>query len=221
MTWKVIAVVILAGVVTYLAQGPGATAVADQNAGATAAVLSAVGAGDEHEYIGSKSCKKCHIKVHKSWEAGVHAKAFETLKPGNAAEEKTKHSLDPAKDYTTDEKCLQCHTVGFGKPGGYAIPDAADESAVKKAAELAGVGCESCHGPGGGAEELKKEIMKDKRKYKSEELLAKGMVAPTAEQCLKCHTEDHPTFDAEDKFDFEAMKEKGVHEHEELKLKEG
>jgi len=201
------------------ASGPSAAA---DEIGAAAAVVSAtVGSGEEHEYVGAKSCRKCHSATFKSWDQSAHAKAFDALKPGNAAEEKTKHNLDPAKDYTTDTSCLACHATGFGKPGGYAVPDPADEKAVKAAEKHAAVGCESCHGPGGSLEDLKKEIMKDKRKYKTEELVAKGLVVPTAETCQKCHTEDHPTFDAEDKFDYEKMKETGVHEHEELKLKEG
>jgi mono/diheme cytochrome c family protein len=163
----------------------------------------------------------CHSKSYKSWEEKSHAKALEPLKPGAAAEEKTKHKLDPAKDYTKDETCLVCHTVGFGKKGGYAIPPEGDEKAAKKAESLAAVGCESCHGPGGGVADIKKDIQKNKRKYKVEELTAHGLVVPTAATCQQCHTETHPTFDPEEKFDFEKMKEKGVHDHEKLDLKEG
>ena len=104
-------------------------------------------AGDP-EYVGSKSCKKCHIKIYKSWEKGAKAKTLDALKPGEASEAKTKHGLDTAKDYSKDESCLACHSVGFGKPGGYAAPAEGDEAAAKKAKALAGVGCESCHGPG-------------------------------------------------------------------------
>jgi ribosomal protein L40E len=215
-----LAVVVLVGGLFYVLQPSVGSAMASERAGATVVVLAGVGAGDEFEYIGSKACRKCHIKNYKSWEEGPHAKSLDVLKPGNATEEKEKHNLDAATDYSTDEKCLKCHVVGFGKPGGYTVPDPADEKAVKKASELAAVGCESCHGPGGGLLDLKNEIMKEKRKYKFAELEAKGAVAPTAEQCTKCHTEDHPTYTPEKKFDFEKMKEKGVHEHVELKQRE-
>ena len=188
---------------------------------ASSATVVALAAGDDFEYVGSKSCKKCHIKVYKSWDDTSHAKAIDVLKAGEAADEKTKHGLDPAKDYTTDEKCLECHVVGHGKKGGYETPDPEDKKAVKAAKALSGVGCESCHGPGGGYMDLKKEIKKEKRKYKTEELTKLGMVVPTAETCQKCHTETHPTFDPEDKFDWDKMKEKGIHEHEELELREG
>ena len=46
------------------------------------------------------------------------------------------------------------------------------------------------------------------------------MIKATAEVCLGCHTEDHVTFDAEDKFDFDKMKEKGMHAMQGLKLRE-
>ncbi|MCB9867611.1 MAG: cytochrome c family protein [Phycisphaerales bacterium] len=218
---RVVAVVALAGAFAYLVQDRGNQAVADDTSAVTTAVVTSAIGADEFEYVGSKKCKMCHIKEYKSWEDTPHAKTMDVLKPNEATEAKTKHNLDPAKDYTRDEKCLACHVVGFGKAGGYTVPPEGDEAAMKKLEPLAAVGCESCHGPGSGYLDLKKEIMKDKREYTFEELHAKGMIEPTAEVCMKCHTEDHPTYDPEDKFDFDKMKEKGVHEHTELKLKKG
>jgi hypothetical protein len=186
------------------ASGLGRTASAGQpDAVATGAATVAL-AADEHEFLGSKSCRMCHSKTFKSWEASPHAQALEVLKPGNAAEEKTKHNLDPQKDYTTDASCLACHSTGFGKKGGFQVlASTEDQKAVKKNEALAGVGCEACHGPGGSLTDVKKDIQKNKRKYKLEELTSKGLIVPTAETCQTCHTETHPTFDAEDKFDFE------------------
>ncbi len=180
---------------------------------ATSTVLAA-----EAEFVGSAKCKKCHLAEHKSWEATRHGKAFDTLKPGNASEAKTKHKLDPAKDYTKDATCVACHTVGFGKPGGYQMP--ADEEAAKKMKALENVGCENCHGAGGNYINLHEEIMKSKRKYKMEEMYAAGSLKQEAAICLTCHSEKSPTVDKTVPFDYEKMKEKGVHEHTPLKQKE-
>jgi predicted CXXCH cytochrome family protein len=78
---------------------------------------------DPGEFVGSAACAECHAKEHKLWSESMHAKAFGTLE--------TKHE---AKN--TD--CLRCHTTGFKQPTGFPAGGTA----------LAGVGCESCHGPG-------------------------------------------------------------------------
>ena len=183
---------------------------------AVAASLPAMG-GDEIAYVGSKKCKACHKVAYESWEEGRKAKSMDTLMPGKFVEAKTKHNLDPEKDYTTDEGCLKCHTTGYGHEGGYAIPDPADEKAVKKAAKLAGVGCESCHGPGSKYTKLHKAIKKEKRTYKVTEMYEAGMWKIEAEKCTACHNEKSPTFKG---FDFEKQKGGCSHEHEPLKQRE-
>jgi hypothetical protein len=186
-------------------------------AAASASSLFVVGLGDA-EFVGSAKCKKCHLAEHKGWEKTPHATALEALKPGNAAETKTKFKLDPAKDYSKDAACIVCHTVGFGKPGGYQVP--ADEEAAKKVKALEGVGCEACHGAGGKYMDLHEEIMKSKRKYKEDEMLAAGVIKPDATVCTGCHNEKGPTHDPAVKFDFAAMKEKGAHAATPLKQRE-
>jgi len=175
----------------------------------------------KHEYIGNKKCRMCHIKNFKSWEKTPHSKAFELLMPGKAADEKKKFKLDPDKDYTKDKTCLPCHVVGFEKKGGYAIPAPGDKKAARKAKRLEGVGCEACHGAGEEYAKVFKEIQRSKRKYKTEELYKVGLILPTVKTCTACHNEKSPTFDKNEKFDFEKMKKKGVHDHEPLKQREG
>ena len=95
----------------------------------------------EHEFVGSKNCRKCHIKEHRSWAETKMAQAFEILKPGERAEAKQAAGLDPQADYTKDAECVTCHVTGYGKPGGFVD--------IETTPDLAGVGCESCHGAGG------------------------------------------------------------------------
>jgi nitrate/TMAO reductase-like tetraheme cytochrome c subunit len=89
-----------------------------------ALALPALAAAAEPSFAGNKACKICHLKVHKSWAATLHAAAFSKLK---AEEQK-------------NAECVGCHTVGFGKPSGYTVAEANPE--------LQNVGCEDCHGPG-------------------------------------------------------------------------
>lgn len=164
-------------------------------------------------YVGSKSCFKCHFKEHGSWMKKGHAKAFEALKPGQAAEVKTKAKLDPAKDYTKDATCVACHVTGYGKPGGY--PEVAkDWSAEEKARALLleGVGCESCHGPG----EKSNAFKVANKEYKWAEVEKLGMVKPSEVLCKGCHNEKSPTYKP---FDYEQRKKDGIHELFPLKFK--
>ena len=79
-------------------------------------------------YVGSDACQGCHASEHARWKAHPHAHALATLE---------------GKGKAADAACLGCHTTGYAKGG---FPEAG--KAAEHAA-LAGVGCESCHGPGG------------------------------------------------------------------------
>ena len=101
--------------------------------------------------MGADSCKKCHFKQFNGWKKTPMAKAFDSLKPGQAAESKKKFNLDEKKDYTKDAKCVECHMTGYGKPGGYPKIDEGKEwteDETKRATTMENVQCESCHGPG-------------------------------------------------------------------------
>jgi hypothetical protein len=168
-------------------------------------------AADDHEYVGSKKCRKCHAKEYRSWSTTKMAVSFEVLRPGANAEQKTAHGLDPQKDYTKDAECLPCHTTGFGKKGGFV-----DE---KKTPDLVGVGCEDCHGPGGTYLQDGYMTMENKE-YKREELVAVGMVGEyTREICDTCHNTKSPFVGDDYVFDFEAKKAEGMHEVSPLKFK--
>jgi peroxiredoxin len=78
------------------------------------------GSGD---FVGSDACQSCHEPQYALWKQSPHAHALATL------EQTGKHE---------SADCVQCHTTGYEKTGGFPEGGAA----------LASVGCESCHGPG-------------------------------------------------------------------------
>lgn len=196
-------------------------AVADDHAALRAVALAApTVVGDKYEYVGDSKCKLCHIKQHKSRLETRMGKAFDTLKPGEKADVKKAHGLDPQKDYTKDETCLACHTTGFGKAGGYAVPDPNDKKAVKLAKKRQNVGCESCHGPGSAYIEVFMDILRSKRNYKVEELYAVGLTKIDESTCTACHNDKSPTFDSANSFHFEEMKGKREEIHVLVELKQ-
>jgi hypothetical protein len=144
------------------------------------------------EYLGANKCKMCHVKEHKAWGETEHAKAVESLQ--KASPEEVKKFADLLKveikgSAAETEACLVCHTTGMNLPGGY---PGADSTAK---ANLAMVGCESCHGPGSAHKAAAKEAKK-----------AAINGAVTEAMCKHCHTPEMSP-----KFDFAEYKKKGVH----------
>jgi hypothetical protein len=167
----------------------------------------AIAQEEEHSFIGTKGCKKCHLKEFKSWEQTKMAQAYESLKPGVDTEIKTELGLDPEADYTTDESCVACHVTGWGKPGGF--------TSVEETPELVGISCESCHGAGSSYTQDHLMSLKNKE-YKLSEVVAAGMVEKVSEaQCVDCHNENVPIEGYT--FDYEAVKDQGMHENFPLK----
>ncbi len=78
-------------------------------------------------YYGAQVCASCHRAEYLSWSLTHHAASF--------------YSLVRAEAYDR-ETCLRCHTLAPGQRGGFQ-----DMKSTPWAAE---VGCEACHGPGGG-----------------------------------------------------------------------
>jgi hypothetical protein len=81
------------------------------------------------EHVGSKACQNCHAREFETWQASGHGRAVASLEKKGKAD---------------DASCLACHTTAFDKPGGFPAG-----AAVTDHPDLARVGCESCHGPGG------------------------------------------------------------------------
>ncbi len=172
-----------------------------------ATVVSLPALAQDHDFVGTKNCRKCHIKQWKSWGDTKMAQAFESLKPGVDTEIKEQLGLDPQKDYTTDESCVSCHVTGWGTPTGF--------TSIDETPELAGVGCEVCHGPGGTYTQDGYMTLKNKE-YKRADLVAVGLTHPIDESvCVQCHNENVPIPDYT--FDFETKKAEGIHENYPLK----
>ncbi|MGH0034262.1 MAG: multiheme c-type cytochrome [Myxococcota bacterium] len=81
------------------------------------------------DVVGSDACRSCHEAEYATWAAHPHAHAVDSL---------------ASKGEDANAECLACHTTGFGRPGGFPSDGAAPDHP-----DLARVGCESCHGPGG------------------------------------------------------------------------
>lgn len=176
-------------------------------------VVTFLSIGESAEYVGGAKCKACHMKQYKAWGKTKMATSFENLKPGVKAAEKTNAKIDPNKDYTTDPKCLKCHTTGYGKPGGF--------KSFAETPNMINVQCEACHGPGSEFT----QIMKKNKEFKLDEVKAVGYVFPrdpeAEKECLECHGADSPfneKVDPKYKFVFKDRL-KTTHEHFELKYK--
>ncbi len=79
-------------------------------------------------YTGTKPCASCHYQQYQAWRSDKHYTSLIHM---------------PVK-YWADRECLQCHTTGYGAPGGYA-----QGSSPAVLGNLLDVTCEACHGPGG------------------------------------------------------------------------
>jgi hypothetical protein len=83
-------------------------------------------------YVGAEACKGCHEKEYTSFtthsKMSTSFKGIARMKKGLANEEM--------------KKCYECHTTGYGKPGGF--------RSEAETPGLKNLGCEACHGPGSG-----------------------------------------------------------------------
>ena len=142
----------------------------------------------ESKVIGSESCGECHSTAVDSWKQTHHYKTFEQLhRRPEAREIAEKLGIRRIK---SEGLCVQCHYT------------AKQEEPDLKPAIVAGVSCESCHGPakdwldihndyGEGVTEASAESPAHKamRLQKSVEA---GMILPSniydvASNCFSCH----------------------------------
>ncbi len=81
-------------------------------------------------YVGSDKCATCHQPE------------YDRFKANSRKAQSYKNIVLMKKGLTEDEfrRCLECHTTGFGKPGGF--------RSEQETPNLKDAGCEVCHGPG-------------------------------------------------------------------------
>ncbi|HCY86400.1 MAG TPA: cytochrome C [Desulfobacteraceae bacterium] len=128
----------------------------------------------ENAYVGSAACKECHQEQYDNFMAhSKKANSFSSIK-------KMEKKLTP-EEY---QECFECHTTGYGKPGGFI--------SEKQTPQVKDAGCEVCHGPGslhiesGDPEDIKLDM---------------GL-----ENCRTCHNQER----VED-FDFKPLMYGGAH----------
>jgi hypothetical protein len=111
---------------------------------------------------GNARCRPCHEEDDCLWEASKHAEAWQAL---------------VARGAEADPYCQQCHTTGYGLPGGFV---SAGRSAMRR-----NVGCESCHGPA--------------RQHVRNPHLRTTYYGRAKEHCSQCHDrENSPQFAYDD-----------------------
>ena len=81
-------------------------------------------------YVGSDACQDCHETEHKNFKNyAKKANSYKSIR-------EMKKGLTEAEF----SKCFECHTTGYGKPGGF--------RSEHETPHLMNAGCEVCHGPG-------------------------------------------------------------------------
>ncbi|MCL4785879.1 MAG: hypothetical protein KJ070_03665 [Verrucomicrobia bacterium] len=118
--------------------------------------------GPSPQFAGARACEECHANIHSSEMETSHNRALETLQKIGQANNKA---------------CLPCHTVGYGLPTGFNEND-------PRTAHLAGVQCESCHGPAA------------RHAANENDLLVRPRVELAGQLCGGCHMgSHHPTYE--------------------------
>lgn len=118
-----------------------------------------VAASESFRLAGTETCRRCHADAAAIWDSSPHAQAWQRLEADNAY---------------ADAYCQQCHTTGYGQPGGFA--------SARKSIAWRNVQCEACHGPSA--------------EHAAQPSRPTGYSSTAADQCVRCHDhENSPNFE--------------------------
>ena len=129
--------------------------------------IQAIAAG--RRFWGTDFCSECHPDQFQQWQLTEHAHALVTLEEKN-------QSKNPS--------CLECHTTGYGYPGGFV--------SATETPNMAGIGCEECH-------RIPANVEFDAD-------TGHKVMPVISKWCTRCHKKPHII-----EFDFDTMKEKVDH----------
>ncbi len=142
---------------------------------------------DPHKVVGVQSCEKCHASEIQVWKRTPHHETFLTLHRKPEAQQIA--SKLGISNFKSDSNCIQCH---------YTMNVAGDRLDA-----IAGVSCESCHGPAqdwlnvhndyGGPTVTKGQESQQHRIERLTKSIELGMRNPVnvylvAQSCYRCHT---------------------------------
>lgn len=144
------------------------------------------------EFVGTEKCGECHTHAYEVWKNTPHAHATESLvhPPGRG---NVPRQFDP--------ECVSCHVTGWNPQEYY--PYRSGFVSLQATAQMAGNGCENCHGPG--SEHVAYE---SGEKGEDKELRAKLIeemrlpLASAHDKCMECHDLDNsPEFHKDGAFE--------------------
>lgn len=150
--------------VTIAALGGGLMSIGWSTASAADEAAAEPAPPEGQTYTGAKACASCHFEQYMSWKKTKHSKAFDIL----------------TSAYQGNAECVKCHTTGFGEPTGF--------TSVAATPNLAGVTCETCHGPGSEHEKIV-QAFGQKKLSAEEEQQAKDSIWLLLPKniCVECH----------------------------------
>ncbi|MDR1241500.1 MAG: cytochrome c family protein [Deltaproteobacteria bacterium] len=116
-------------------------------------------------YVGSPSCRDCHLEIYERFVRG-------------SKKARTREQVEKMLPKLTGEEqqtCFQCHATGYGQPGGFI--------SYFQTPDLGDVGCEACHGPG--SAHLQSQSQWQMQDDPPAETIRRR---PDPQTCASCHT---------------------------------